>query len=116
MKLLINIQYVIKAYKKLLTLPYKERVHPLQNAIYFDGMSSIRKGSQNRAEKNRPLSSSNHGDQGIKNNIKYISRNGLFSVLNGNGINFVLVELVLEFLTSLFVCGLSYTALKLARS
>lgn len=89
MKLLINNPYVIKANKKLLTLPYKDIVHPLEKTLNL--MVCRISGTDYKTEefqRKLPLLSWHHGDQELKNNIKHISRNGLFSVLNGKRINF----------------------------
>ncbi|VDI71102.1 Hypothetical predicted protein [Mytilus galloprovincialis] len=118
MKLLINNPYVIKANKKLLTLPYKDIVHPLEKTLNL--MVCRISGTDYKTEefqRKLPLLSWHHGDQELKNNIKtYIKKWFIFCLERKEDKFHTSVELVLEFLTYLFECGLSYSALNSARS
>ena len=91
MRLLIDTPYVILANKKLLTLPYKDKVqHPLAKSLNLMvcRISGVGSKVQEYQEK-LPVSSWHLGDVQLRNNIKHISRNGFFTVINGKQISFV---------------------------
>lgn len=64
---------------------------PSREFTELDGMSSIRKHLQDTgiSEKKLPRSSWRLGYQELKNNIKRISENGFFTVINGRQIDFI---------------------------
>lgn len=114
MKLLKNNPYVIKANKKLLTLPYKDIVHPLEKTL----MSDIRNRLQNRgiSEKTSTIIMASWRSGTQKQYKTYIKKWFIFCLERKEDKFHTSVELVLEFLTYLFECGLSYSALNNARS
>lgn len=89
LKLLVDTPIIIPARKKLLTLPYKDLVHPLEKTLNL--MVCRLSGASYKSEefqKSLQISSWHPGDQGLRNNINHISGNGFFSVIKDRVINF----------------------------
>ncbi|VDI76068.1 Hypothetical predicted protein [Mytilus galloprovincialis] len=107
------------AHNKDYSVKYKSRLSLLKRKdIEFDGMSDIRNRLQNRNFKRKTstiiMASWRSGTQ--KQYKTYIKKWFIFCSERKEDKFHTSVELVLEFLTYLFECGLSYSALNSARS